>query len=321
MQTIPLGRTGLTSSAIVFGGNVFGWTADEATSFRMLDRMYEAGLTTIDTADFYSRWVDGNAGGESETMLGRWFAANPGKRDSVTLITKVGADMGQGHTDLSPAWIAEAVEASLKRLQTGVIDLYLSHFPDDRTPDADTLGAFDRLREAGKIRAIGTSNRDLAQMQRAAKAAEDAGLPRYEVLQNEYNLHARAAFEGPLADWCAKEGVAVLTYFSLASGFLTGKYRHADDNAGDRARIVDKYMDGRGMRILTALDEVAQYSRATPAEVALAWLRQRPGVTAPIASASSERQLDSLIRAADLTLSEAAMELLNKASVFGPAQG
>ena len=321
MQTLPLGRSGLTTSAVVFGGNVLGWTADEAMSFRLLDRMYEAGLRTIDTADVYSRWVDGHQGGESETVIGKWFAANPSKREGVTLITKVGSDMGQGHTDLSAGWIAKAAEDSLARLQTEVIDLYLSHWPDERTSDEETLGAFESLLKAGKIRAIGTSNRDLSQMKRAAQAAQEAGLRRYEVLQNEYNLHERAGFEGELADWCQANEVGVITYFSLASGFLTGKYRDPQAVSGSRAGMVKRYMDDRGMAILSAMDGVAEETGASHAEIALAWLRQKPGVSAPIASATSEAQLESLIRAADLVLPDEAMARLDAASAGQTAEG
>jgi aryl-alcohol dehydrogenase-like predicted oxidoreductase len=312
MKSLPLSKTGLMTSPIVFGGNVFGWTADEPLSYRLLDQMVEAGLNTIDTADVYSRWADGNSGGESETVIGNWLAANPGKRDSVVLITKVGSDMGgEGEKGLKAAWIEKAVENSLSRLKTDVIDLYLSHWPDEDTSDEETLTAFGALLKAGKVRAIGTSNRDRAQMERAAKAAADAGLPRYDVLQPEYNLHARGTFEGPLADYCIDNDIGVITYFSLASGFLSGKYRSQDDVSGERARMVGKYLDDRGMRILAALDAIAADTGATQAEIALAWLRQKPGVTAPIASATKPAQLDSLIKAATLDLSDEAMAALD----------
>ncbi len=230
----PLGRTGLSIAPLVFGGNVFGWTADEATSFALLDAFVEAGFDAVDTADVYSAWAPGNSGGESETIIGRWMKAR-GARSKITLITKVGSPMGEGKKGLSARYIAEAVEASLKRLQTDVIDLYLSHWPDPETPHEESLAAYDKLLKAGKVRAIGCSNLDATQLAASLEAAKAHGLPRYDVLQPEYNLHDRAKFEGPLADLCVAEEIGVITYFSLAKGFLSGKYRSEADLGRARA--------------------------------------------------------------------------------------
>ncbi|OQM76313.1 aldo/keto reductase [Manganibacter manganicus] len=314
MQKRGLGRTDLTITPLVFGGNVFGWTADEKTSFDLLDRFVDAGLNAVDTADAYSRWVPGNSGGESETIIGRWLKAR-GNRDRVVLITKVGSDMGQGKKDLSPAYIERAVEASLKRLQTDSIDLYLSHWPDPATPYEETLGAYQRLIEKGKIRFCGASNLDASQLQAALKVASLRDLPRYDVLQPEYNLYDRASYEGPLRDLCMAEGLGVITYYSLAMGFLSGKYRSmADLGKSVRGEGIKGYLDKRGLAILDALDQAAARHSAKPAEVALAWLIAQPGVTAPIASATSVEQTDSLIRAATLTLDAAEIRQLNDAS-------
>ncbi|MBB3996304.1 aldo/keto reductase [Aureimonas pseudogalii] len=298
-----LGRTDLSIAPLVFGGNVFGWTADEATSFRLLDAFVDHGFDAIDTADVYSAWVPGHSGGESETIIGRWLAANPGKREKVTLFTKVGSDLGEGRKGLSARWIAEAAEDSLRRLQTDRIDLYFSHWPDKDTPYEETLGAYQRLREAGKIRHVGASNLDAAQLGEALKVSAAANLPRYDVLQPEYNLYDRGSFEGPLRDLCIDEEIGVVTYFSLASGFLSGKYRTKADLEGSRrGTAVGKYLDAKGERILAALDAVSARLSAKPAEVALAWVMAAEGVTAPIASATSLDQLSSLARAAELTL-------------------
>lgn len=319
MHKRQLGRTDLAIAPLVFGGNVFGWTADEKTSFALLDRFVDAGLNAIDTADAYSRWVPGNSGGESETIIGKWLKAR-GNRDRIVLITKVGSDMGQGRKDLSPAYIERAVEASLKRLQTDAIDLYLSHWPDPATPYEETLGAYQRLIEKGKIRFCGASNLDAGQLQAALKVASLRGLPRYDVLQPEYNLYDRAGYEGPLRDLCVTEGLGVITYYSLAMGFLTGKYRSADDlGKSVRGEGIKGYLDKRGLTILGALDQVAARRGAKPAEVALAWLIAQPGVTAPIASATSVEQTDSLIRAATLTLEPADIRQLNDVSAVKAA--
>lgn len=314
MQHRSLGKTGLSIAPLVFGGNVFGWTADEKTSFDLLDAFTGAGFNAIDTADVYSRWVPGNEGGESEAIIGKWLKRSGISRDKVVIITKVGSDMGQGRRDLRKSWIVEAVEKSLKRLQTDHIDLYLSHWPDPDTPYVETLEAHASLVKAGKVRAFGASNLDAAQLQAAFEAADKAGLPRYGVLQPEYNLYDRAGFEGALADLCRKDEIGVITYYSLASGFLTGKYRTKADTEGRaRGEDVAHYLDNKGLRILAALDEVAAQTGAKPAEIALAWLMAKPAVTAPIASATSLSQLASLTKAASLSLSAEQVSALDTA--------
>ena len=314
MQKRTLGRTGLGIAPLVFGGNVFGWTADEKTSFALLDAFTDAGFNAIDTADVYSSWVPGNRGGESEAIIGKWLKQSGRARDSVVLITKVGSDMGQGHRDLSRKWIMEAAEASLSRLKTDHIDLYLSHWPDDRTPYEETLEAHAALVKAGKVRAFGASNLDAAQLQAYFEAADRAGLPRYAALQPEYNLYDRAGFEGPLADLCTRENIGVITYFSLARGFLSGKYRSIADTEGTaRGGGVAGYLDAKGLRILAALDRISAETGAKPAEIALAWLIAKPAVTAPIASATNLDQLKSLTRSASLSLSADHMAALDAA--------
>jgi aryl-alcohol dehydrogenase-like predicted oxidoreductase len=314
MEKRRLGKTGLSVSPIVFGGNVFGWTADEKTSFGILDAFFDAGFDTIDTADVYSAWVPGNKGGDSEVIIGKWLKQGKISRDKAVIITKVGSEMGPGKKGLKEQYILEAVEASLKRLQTDYIDLYLSHWPDAETPYEETLGAFAKLKQQGKIRAIGCSNLDATQLQASFNAAEKAGLPRYDVIQPEYNLYDRASFEGPLADLCVKEDIGVITYFSLAAGFLSGKYRSKADTEGKaRGGKAAAYLDDKGLKILAALDTVAKETGAKPAEIALAWLLAKKAVTAPIASATSIAQLDSLTKSASLKLSDDAVTLLDKA--------
>ncbi|AZO11315.1 MULTISPECIES: aldo/keto reductase [unclassified Mesorhizobium] len=314
MQKRRLGRTDLSIAPLVLGGNVFGWTADEKTSFDLLDRFAEAGFNAVDTADAYSRWVPGNKGGESETIIGNWMKRR-GNRDRIVVITKVGSDMGQGKKDLSAAYIEKAVEASLKRLQTDVIDLYLSHWPDPATPYEETLGAYQRLLEKGKIRYAGCSNLDAAQLRAALNVASLRDLPRYEVLQPAYNLYDRSSFDGPLRDLCLAEDIGVISYYGLAKGFLSGKYRsEADLGKSTRGGGVRDYLNPRGMRILSALDAVAERHAARQAEVALAWVMARPGITAPIASATTLAQMDSLIRAASLELSAEDIGALDQAS-------
>jgi aryl-alcohol dehydrogenase-like predicted oxidoreductase len=314
LQKRRLGRTDLTIAPLVLGGNVFGWTADEKTSFDILDRFAGAGLNAVDTADSYSRWIPGHKGGESETIIGSWMKSR-GNRDKVVVITKVGSDMGQGKKDLSAAYIARAVEDSLKRLQVDAIDLYLSHWPDDTVPYDETLGAYQRLIEQGKIRWCGASNLDAGQLEASLRVASQKKLPRYEVLQPEYNLYDRSSFDGPLRDLCIVEEIGVITYFSLARGFLSGKYRsEADLDKSPRGSGIAKYLDGRGKRILAALDAVWARHDANQAEVALAWIIARPGVTAPIASATNIEQVDSLIRAVSLKLTAADIAELDKAS-------
>jgi aryl-alcohol dehydrogenase-like predicted oxidoreductase len=315
VQKRRLGRTGLQIAPLVFGGNVFGWTADAKTSFDILDRFVGAGFNAIDTADVYSAWAPGNRGGESETIIGDWMKSR-GNRAEIVVVTKVGSPMGPGKKGLSAAYIAEAVEASLKRLQTDFIDLYLSHWPDPETPYEETLGAYQGLVKQGKIRSLGASNLNADQLQASFDAAGARSLPRYDVLQPEYNLYDRASFDGALRDLCIAEEIGVITYFSLAKGFLSGKYRNeADLGQSPRGGAVKAYLNARGFRILAALDAIAAERGAKPAEVALAWLIARPGVTAPIASATSLAQLDSLIKAAALTLDADDLKALDQASV------
>ena len=314
MQKRKLGRTDLSIAPMVFGGNVFGWTVDKKTSFDLLDRFAGAGLDAIDTADVYSAWVPGNKGGESETIIGEWMKAR-GNRNALTVVTKVGWPRGELKLGLSARYVEEAVEASLKRLQVETIDLYLSHCPDEETPHEETLGAYQRLIAKGKIRWCGASNYSAAQLAASLDASKTKGLPRYEVLQPEYNLYDRASFDGPLRDLCMAEEIGVITYFSLAKGFLSGKYRsEADLGQSPRGGGMKAYLNPRGFRILAALDEVASRHGVTSADVALAWIVARPGVTAPIASATSLRQLESLIRAATLTLSAGDVAALDEAS-------
>lgn len=310
-----LGQSGLHVAPLAFGGNVFGWTADEATSFSLLDAFVDAGLNLVDTADVYSRWVPGHRGGESETILGKWFKRS-GKRDSIVLATKVGKDMGDGRLGLAPSYIRQAVEDSLRRLQTDCIDLYQSHDDDASVPLEDTMGEFSRLIEAGKVRAVGASNYSAPRLAQALRISSENGLARYETLQPEYNLYAREGYEAELEPLVRANQLGVIPFYPLASGFLTGKYRSAED-AGKSVRgktIVDRYLNPRGMRILSALDEVASQLRATPAQVALAWQIARPGITAPLASATSLQQLKELFGAAQLQLDAAAITLLNEAS-------
>jgi aryl-alcohol dehydrogenase-like predicted oxidoreductase len=315
MNARPLGRSGLRIAPLVFGANVFGWTVDQPTAFRLLDRFIDAGFNAVDTADVYSRWVTGNKGGESETMIGNWLKASPKRRPQLVLITKVGMAPGGDGRGLSAQNIAACVEASLRRLQTDYIDLYLSHRPDANTPIEETLRAYESLIQAGKVRAIGSSNSTAAGLKDALDTAAARKLPRYEVEQPEYNLCERKKFEGPLRDLCIAEGLGVIVYYSLASGFLSGKYRSkADLEKSARRSGVEKYLDERGLRILKALDTIAARHAAKPAEVALAWLMAREGVTAPIASATSLEQLGSFVRAAQLTLSAEEIQSLTAAS-------
>lgn len=315
MTLRSLGTTGLQIPALVFGGNVFGWTVDEKQSFNLLDALLERGLTAIDTADVYSTWAPGNAGGESETIIGKWLAAHPGARDKVTLFTKVGADLGQpGKKGLSARWIEQAVEASLRRLQTDYIDLYFSHWPDADTPYEETLGAYEKLLKAGKIRAIGASNLNAEQLAESLNVADSKGLPRYQVLQPEYNLYDRDGFEGALQDLTVRENIGVVTYYSLASGFLSGKYRSEKDlDQSQRGSGIAKYLNPRGFAIIDALESVAAKHQVRPAEVALSWLIHQPGVTAPIASATKVEHVDGFATALSLNLSADDIAALTKA--------
>lgn len=315
MENRRLGSSDLKVPPLCFGCNVFGWTVDETTSFALLDALVDAGLTFLDTADVYSRWAPGHEGGESEAIIGRWMKAR-GNRRRMVVATKVGMDMGDGRVGLKPAYIAEAVEASLKRLGTDYIDLYQSHKDDPDTPQEETLEAYGKLIEAGKVRAIGASNFSAERLQEALDLGRTSDLPRYECLQPEYNLSERSGFEGPLERVCLDNEIGVITFFSLAAGFLTGKYRSEADlgKSARGARSIPKYMNERGFRILAALDEVAGEHGAEPASVALAWLMAKPAVTAPIASATSLEQLATLVAATRLRLSDPEVSRLDMAS-------
>lgn len=314
MEYRELGRSGLQVSRLCLGGNVFGWTADEAISFSLLDAWVDAGMNFVDTADVYSRWAPGHHGGESETVIGRWLKRS-GKRDRVVIATKVGKDMGDGRVGLGGDYIRRAVEASLQRLQTDVIDLYQSHDDDPNTPLAETLGAYADLIRAGKVRAIGASNHSAARLSEALAVSAKLGLPRYESLQPLYNLVERAAFEAELEAACVENGLGVINFYALASGFLTGKYRGETDlGKSARGQGVKKYLSERGLRVLAALDAVAQRLNATPAQVALAWQIARPSITAPIASATSLPQLSGLVAAARLRLDADAIRAIDAAS-------
>jgi aryl-alcohol dehydrogenase-like predicted oxidoreductase len=314
MQMRTLGRSGLEAAPLAFGGNVFGWTVDEATSFQLLDAFVDAGFNLIDTADSYSRWVTGHQGGESETIMGRWIARR-GRHDDVIIATKVGSDMGQGHKVLRKEYVLRAAEASLRRLQVDCIDLYQSHWDDESTPFEETLGAYEQLLRQGKVRAIGASNLSAARLKQALEVSASTGLPRYATLQPHYNLYERASFEGELQALCVRENLGVITYFSLAAGFLTGKYRsEADFAKSARGAGMKKFLNPRGMKILDALDAIARRYRAKPAQIALAWLMARPGVTAPIASATSLDQLREILSAVTLKLDAEAIKSLDQAS-------
>lgn len=305
MQKRPLGSSGLQIMPLVLGGNVFGWTIDEAQSFAVLDAFVDHGFNAIDTADCYSAWADGNWGGESETIIGKWLKARPGMRDRVTIFTKVGSVSGGPHGGgLTEDYILPACDRSLARLGIEQIDLYFAHWPDPLgTSYEETLGAFAKLQNAGKIKAIGVSNVDAPALSKSLDVARAKGLPAYQVLQPEYNLYDRATFEGPLQDLCVARDIGVVTYFSLASGFLSGKYRSAADfGQSQRGEDMEKYLTAKGEKILAALDAISQAHSATKAEVALAWLMTQPGVTAPIASATKTTHVASFARAAELVL-------------------
>lgn len=313
MKKRRLGRSEIEVHPLCFGGNVFGWTVDEATSFRLLDAFVEAGFEFIDTADVYSRWVPGHQGGESETILGKWMKAR-GNRGKLIIASKVGMEMGPDRKGLSRGYIQRAVEDSLRRLQTDYIDLYQAHRDDPETPLEETLEAFSRLIEQGKARVIGASNYDAGRLENALEISRRAraGLPRYETLQPLYNLYDRAEFEKNLEPVCHEHGLGVIPYYSLASGFLTGKYRSRAD-AAKSARgpgIVERYLNERGSRVLAALDQVAEKLHSNPTRVALAWLISRPSVTAPIASATRMEQLQDLIEATRLELDTDSLRVL-----------
>ncbi len=314
MQKRKLGKTGVEVAPLALGGNVFGWTADESISFELLDAFVDRGFNLIDTADVYSRWVPGHKGGESETIIGDWLKKS-GKRNRVVLATKVGIEMGEGKKGLSASYIRQAVEESLRRLQTDYIDLYQAHRDDPETPLAETLGAFNELIQQGKVRAIGASNYSGNRLAEALEVSKKEGLASYQTLQPEYNLYDRSGYESDLEPLCEEHGLGVIPYYSLASGFLSGKYRsEADLSKSQRGKTVKKYLNARGFRILDALDQVAKRHDANPTQVALAWLMARPSITAPIASATNLRQLDSLVKSADLKLDQSSIDLLNEAS-------
>jgi aryl-alcohol dehydrogenase-like predicted oxidoreductase len=312
-DTRRLGSTDLRIAPLVLGGNVFGWTADRAASFAVLDAFVAGGGTMIDTADVYSAWVDGHQGGESETMIGEWLKAS-GKRDAVLIATKVGMLPGEGGEKLAPARIAAAAEASLKRLGTDRIDLYYAHQDDESVPQDAVLEAFGKLIDAGKVRVIGASNFHAARFKSAIDVANAHGLPRYHVLQPEYNLVSRHKFEGELQDYCVTENIGVLPYYGLASGFLTGKYRSkADLGQSVRGGRMTELLEGKGADVLAAMDGVAEETGASHAQIALAWLMAQPGVTAPIASATKVAQLEELLPAMELELSKDQLERLTNA--------
>ena len=311
----PLGTSGLTTPPLVLGGNVFGWTADKAASFRLLDRFADAGGTLIDTADVYSAWVPGHTGGESEAIIGDWLKAS-GKAGNMQVATKVGMLAGEGGDKLAPARIAAACDASLRRLGVETIDLYFAHQDDESVPQAEVLGVFARLIDAGKVRAIGASNFGAARLESALDVAERDGLPRYTVLQPEYNLVSRGRFEGALQDLCVARDIGAIPYYGLASGFLTGKYRTADDlGQSVRGGRMGALLEGKGAAVLAAMDSVAAETGATLAQIALAWLAAQPGVTAPIASATSLGQLDELVGSWDVALTPEQLARLTAAGM------
>jgi len=314
MKKRELGHSGIMVPTLCFGGNVFGWTADTERTFELLDALLESGLNFVDTADSYSHWAPGNKGGESETIIGQWFAARK-NRAEVILATKVGSPMGEGKKGLSRKYIREEVEESLRRLQTDYIDLYQSHRDDESTPQEETLKVYADLIREGKVRAIGCSNFTPERLESALEVSRKENLPRYETLQPEYNLYDRAGYEQRLQGICVKQGLGVIPYFSLASGFLSAKYHSAEEAASrPRAGMLKKYFNERGMRILQVLEEVSREVKAKPAQVALAWLMARPGITAPIASATNVEQLQELVVATRLELPKNVMERLNQAS-------
>ena len=318
MKKRTLGNSGIEVGPLAFGGNVFGWTADEATSFRLLDGFVDAGLNLIDTADVYSVWVPGHHGGESETVIGNWLKRS-GRRKDVVIATKVGNVMSPEKKGLSKAYILRAVEDSLRRLQTDSIDLYQSHVDDPATPVEETLETYAELVRAGIVRAIGASNFTAERLTQSLAASKQSGYPSYVSLQPHYNLVERADYEANLEPVCVENGIGVIPYFALASGFLTGKYRSESDlSKSARGSRVKKYLDERGLRILAALDEVSARLGSTPASVALAWLMARPSITAPIASATNLEQFRDLIAATELKLDRDSIELLNRASAPTP---
>jgi aryl-alcohol dehydrogenase-like predicted oxidoreductase len=316
MKKRKLGNSGIEASPLALGGNVFGWTTDEQKSYKILDAFVAAGFDLIDTADTYSRWVPGNKGGESETIIGKWLKWS-GNRTKVIIATKVGSEMGPNRKGLTKPYILRAAEESLRRLQTDTIDLYQSHKDDPDTPLDETLEAYSQLIKQGKVRAIGASNYGAKRLSESMQISTQKGYPCYQCLQPRYNLYDRAEYEKSLEPICIENGMGVITYSSLASGFLTGKYRSEKDRSKSiRGQGILIYLNDRGFRILEALDKVAEQYKSTPAGVSLAWLIARPGITAPIASATSVEQLHELIVGTKLRLDQASIDLLNKASVY-----
>ncbi|QDA61182.1 aldo/keto reductase [Hymenobacter jejuensis] len=315
MQQRKLGNSSLSIAPLVLGGNVFGWTADEATSFRVLDAFVAGGGNAIDTADGYSVWVPGHQGGESETIIGKWLRQH-GRRDELVIATKVGWEVNAENKGLAKNYILRAVEGSLKRLQTDYIDLYQSHKDDPTVPVEETLEAYAQLVQEGKVRVIGASNFSAARLRESLEASHQHGFPRYESLQPLYNLYDRAEFEKDLLPLCQEFNVGVIPYYGLASGFLTGKYRSQEDlkKSARGGGVGQKYLNDKGLKILAALDKVAEHLHASPAQVALAWIMARPGLTAPIASATSPEQVTELLKATELQLTAEYMEQLNQAS-------
>ncbi len=316
MEKKQLGNSGIAVAPLAFGGNVFGWTIDEPASFKLLDAFVDAGFNLIDTADTYSRWKRGNVGGESETIIGNWMKQR-GNRGKVIVATKLGSDMGNNKKGLSKKYMMEAVEASLKRLQTDHIDLYQSHFDDIAITVGETMEGYAALVKQGKVRFIGASNMSLERLKQSVEYSEANALPRYETLQPLYNLYDREAFEKEFRPYCLEKNISVINYYSLASGFLTGKYRTENDvSKSARGEGNKKYMNERGFKILAALDIVAKRYKSNPATVSLAWLIAQPSIAAPIASATNIAQLNDLIDSVELQLDNEAMDVLNKASAY-----
>ncbi len=315
----PLGNSGLSTPPLVLGGNVFGWTIDTDQSGAVLDAFVAGGGTMIDTADVYSSWKPGNKGGESETAMGEWLARG-GRRKDVLIATKVGQLAGEGGNGLNAKRIASAVDDSLRRLRTDVIDLYFAHVDDKETPLEETLEAFDKLIKAGKVRAIGASNYSAERLAEALRISDANGWARYTVLQPYYNLLEREKFEGPLQDLCVAENIGVIPYYGLASGYLTGKYRSEADLAkSPRGGGAKKYLEGKGPALLDAMDSIAAETGAGLAAIALAWLAAQPSITAPIASATSTAQVREILAGMSLVLSDGQLARLNEASAPVPA--
>jgi len=314
MQKRKLGNTDLEFAPLALGSNVFGWTINEEKSFEVLDAFEDEGFSFIDTADVYSRWAPGNTGGESETIIGKWMKKK-GNRDKIIVATKVGADMGQGHKDLTKKYILKAVEDSLLRLQTDYIDLYQTHWDDNITPVNETLEAYSQLVKQGKVKWVGASNLSPERLKKSLEASKKYGYPSYQSFQPEYNLYDREGYEKEIEPICLQNNIGVITYYSLASGFLSGKYRSEIDlTKSKRGGGIKKYLNERGFKILRALDEVAKQNNTNPSSIAIAWVLSRRGITAPISSATSVEQLKELMKATEINLDDAAVELLNKAS-------